>query len=352
MPQSPLSTSVRRSARLGTYESNGRRYLADKLSEATGCTYGVAELESIITAPSVRSHLQHWYRLCIEGQKRFNTAIEWINTGADGYFYNTSDLEEDLLLFCLCEGSGHDASGTETSVFGFADHATKTEKWTTVELWARTAWRVVQALAIKGGPGAGGLFELVLEKQPATAYAWAIDLLCLAFHSIAHRGVTSRWRDLIVGLTVKKQFAWDRGRASWVEEFGEAEDDICEHESDRDMRDSSTDGDGLSSAKGSLDTEKEVETDVEPRERTSMGAQDACHHALSVKQKRSLDRDGAQDHGCAIVESWLGSFNAQEGKLIPIRVGDVGQASSDDKSSAIGASSGAVDTDATTLGEV
>lgn len=213
-PKNVKDTTPRRSARLTVYDSNGRDALASTLG------WSRTQLETWLTSPTVRPHLRLWYRDCIENKRRYNEGIEWINTGEKGYYYNPSDLEEDLLLECLGEGivvndgkSG--ASEKLDAVIGssicFADEGTKTACRTTVELWARTAWRIVQA-----NMGAGQVFENAALRHPAACYAFAIDLLCIAFHSIAHRGAASCYRDLIVGCTDKERLAWSLGREIWV----------------------------------------------------------------------------------------------------------------------------------------
>lgn len=181
---------LRRSSRLSTYDSNGREYLADNIG------WPREQLESWVLSPSVQPHLQLWYRLCVTGERRFNDAIEWINTGERGYFYHERDLEDDLLLMCLCEGSHENdedeerGSGQESA--GYDDEKVKTEQWVTQELWARTAWRIVQS-----NKGRGQAFEKYADEHPAACYGFVIDLLCLAFHSIAFRGRESIYERLI-----------------------------------------------------------------------------------------------------------------------------------------------------------
>lgn len=204
----------RRSARLTTYDSNGRDALAGDL----GWTRG--QLETWIQSPSIRPHLQAWYRLCVEGERRFNDAVEWINTGEKGYFYDPRDLEEDVFLACL--GEGVTVDGDDNSNKGYDIKDVQTGEWITQELWARTAWRIVQASI-----GPGEVFEKRIKQHTAWCYAFVIDMLCIAFHSIAHRGPDSCYRDLIVGATKKQKAQWTAGRAAWVENHG-AEDSKAE----------------------------------------------------------------------------------------------------------------------------
>jgi hypothetical protein len=124
--------ALRSSTRLQLESSNGRAYLADLIGWMT------AELESWIRSSTVQPHLQLWYHLCVASARRFNDAVEWINSGPEGYYYHPRDLEEDLLLMCLCEGVA--SNGTISSVSTAASYENKTAatgKWITQELWAR-----------------------------------------------------------------------------------------------------------------------------------------------------------------------------------------------------------------------
>lgn len=163
--------------------SNGRDYLCS----VTG--WSRAKVDQWLTSNSVRSHLQLWYRICICSTRRFNDSIDWINTS---YYKDGGELEEDLLLMCLAEGS--DTNETTQSDLAinpggaYADVTVCTSAWITQEVWARTAWRIVQSNA-----GKGEAFERSIQQHPASAYALAIDILCLAFHSIAYREEKSVW---------------------------------------------------------------------------------------------------------------------------------------------------------------
>lgn len=175
-----------------------------------------SELETWITSPTVRPHLRLWYHLCIINGRRFNDAIDWINTGATGYFYNTNDLEDDLLLICLGEGNGVPEDGRHYSVF--ADSAALTGEWLTQELWARSTWRIVQA-----NQGPGQVFETMAYEHAAAAYSFVIDLLCISFHSVAFRGKQSCYERLINGCD-----GAPCGVASCKEITNDASD-ICDH---------------------------------------------------------------------------------------------------------------------------
>jgi hypothetical protein len=247
---SPTSPSVRRSPRQIHYDSNGRDYLADKL----GCSR--MELEEWIQSPTVRPHLRQWYILCVSGPKRFNDAIEWINSGADGYFYNPEDLEEELLFLCLETAKDPAVDGIlevdEHDVVSLIDEANKAKNMITQELWARTALRVVHSNKGKGQP-----FETALQTQPATCYAFAIDLLCIAFHSIAFRGYASIYEQLINGKASAQLNFEEYGDTMDYEIDDEdtvysSEDDsesttmISDHSSDDDFQGASEDTDATS----------------------------------------------------------------------------------------------------------
>ncbi|SMR47616.1 unnamed protein product [Zymoseptoria tritici ST99CH_3D1] len=168
--------------------SNGRDCLAYKLD------IGRTNLEAWLTSETVLPHLVLWSKLCIDNPRRYNDASEWVNFVEGKYFEDGGELEEDLLLACLGEGQsnagGNEEGVGESSVF--ADHNAKTSSWCTQDLWARTAWRIVQ-----DNSGPGEIFQRWIDHHPAFAYAVAIDVLCLAFHSIAWRESASCWWVLI-----------------------------------------------------------------------------------------------------------------------------------------------------------
>ncbi|KJY02313.1 hypothetical protein TI39_contig66g00014 [Zymoseptoria brevis] len=166
--------------------SNGRDYLSHALCMTR------TQLEAWLSSNTVLPHLALWSKLCIDSPRRYNDAIEWINFVDGKYFEDGGELEEDLLLACLEEGQTNTAieEGGEHSVF--ADHNAKTASWCTQDLWARTAWRIVQ-----DNCGPGEIFRSKIEQHPAAPYAVAIDILCLAFHSIAWRETASCWWILI-----------------------------------------------------------------------------------------------------------------------------------------------------------
>ncbi|KAI5368075.1 hypothetical protein Slin15195_G032090 [Septoria linicola] len=176
---------LRRSARhqAASYDANGRDYLAGQL------TMTRPGLEAWLFSPSVHQHLLLWYNLCVLGRRRYNEAAGWINFGEGGYFYDEQGLEGNLLLLCL--GEGNIEKGTSSTTL-FADATTNTNQWPAEQLWARAAWRVVQ---YNSGPGQ--IFEQAVFQHPAAAYALAIDVLCIAFHSIAYRQQESVWHELI-----------------------------------------------------------------------------------------------------------------------------------------------------------
>ncbi|KAF2485595.1 hypothetical protein BDY17DRAFT_293940 [Neohortaea acidophila] len=194
-PQAMESATLRRSRRLHIYDSNGRDFLADSMG------WSRSELEQWLTSPDVRPHLQLWYKLCVATPAHFNESIEWINTGENGYYYRKDDgLEDDLLLMCMDEGLGDKAaepqrrSPENAGGSTYADEHADTREWITQELWARTAWRIVAA-----NRGPGEAFEVPARRHSAACFGFAIDLLCVAFHSLAFRGTDSVYEGLICG---------------------------------------------------------------------------------------------------------------------------------------------------------
>ncbi|KAF2726338.1 hypothetical protein K431DRAFT_290187 [Polychaeton citri CBS 116435] len=202
----PQSQQVRRSARLQSQcpDPNGRDYLAN-LSSRTR-----EDLEVWIRSTPVHKHLLLWYSICVMQSKRYDISIGWINEGEKGYFYNPYGLEDDLLLLCLAEGDGQvknesqgliykrdevaPSSMSDASFATYADENVVIMTWTNRELWARTAWRIVQDNCSRGQ-----FFARRIKQSPAACYEIAIDMLCLAFHSIAFRGGDSCWMKLVCG---------------------------------------------------------------------------------------------------------------------------------------------------------
>lgn len=168
----------------GNYTSFGR----DNLAEALGCSR--AWLDSWLLSSKVHPHLVLWHSTCIERTRRFNEGVEWINTG---YFFEACNLEDDVLLLCLEEGpEGSEADANGVKCKSYADQTARTFKWTSVELWARSTWRIVQ-----DNCGKGDIFEKAVKFHPAAAYGIVCDLLCVAFHNIAYVGPESVWANII-----------------------------------------------------------------------------------------------------------------------------------------------------------
>ncbi|EME47148.1 hypothetical protein DOTSEDRAFT_20951 [Dothistroma septosporum NZE10] len=182
--------AVRRSTRSASalYNSNGRDYLASEL----GCSQD--ELNAWLKSSKVRPHVQVWYKLCVLGRRRCQEITDWIARGTHigkvGYFYDDSKLQNDVLLECLCEGNIEVGTGYEISIF--ADPSVHTYNWSTQEIWARSAWRIVQENA-----SPGDVFELMVLEHAARAYALVIDILSIAFHSITFRRSESVWEEII-----------------------------------------------------------------------------------------------------------------------------------------------------------
>lgn len=184
---------ARRSDRLHSYDSNGRDYLADQLGWSRQC------LETWLTSETVRPHLKLWHQVCIANPRRFNDAIEWINGGENGYYYDPEALEAALIQYCLNEDDESTTSrkkgrSLRSKAVRYATPTLKTTNWTTQELWARAAWRIV-----KDNESEGQTLEKKTSGKSTESYAFIVDLLCLAFHSIAFRGYASPYEILING---------------------------------------------------------------------------------------------------------------------------------------------------------
>ena len=180
---------LRRSSRLEPYDSNGRLYLADQIG------WSRKQLDTWITSITVQPHLRLWYQISIGSPRRFNDAVDWIDGGEDGYYYNPEGLEEDLLLLCLSDGDAdHDIGGPlhDANAKSYDGMSLSTTDWPTQEIWARAAWRIVHS-----NKQPEQAFASSVNTHTAACYSFVIDLLCLAFHSIAHRGTASVYTSLI-----------------------------------------------------------------------------------------------------------------------------------------------------------
>jgi hypothetical protein len=62
------------------------------------------------------------------------------------------------------------------------------------DLWAQTAWRTVE-----DNIRSGDALEKTSRRCPEKSYGFVIEILCIAFHSIAHRGSNSIWDEIING---------------------------------------------------------------------------------------------------------------------------------------------------------
>lgn len=178
------STQVRRSLRLQA-DPNGRQYLANQLN------WTIDKVDDFITNSTVQPHLQLWHKLCITGTRRCNEVYELINANHFRTLGKDEDLDkgfaQELWLACLADG--------DHGIQRFADRKTMTGEWTTVDVWARTAWRIVNS-----NKDPGQAFERLAHKHPehpGKSYRVIVDLLCLAFHSIAFRGKASVYEKLI-----------------------------------------------------------------------------------------------------------------------------------------------------------
>lgn len=112
-----------------------------------------------------------------------------INDGdvSSGYFYIADGFEKDILQFCL---AANDQAHERYCFFVDRDYRTvaKTSSWSVQELWAQTAWRIVE-----DNCGSGEAFAKSFRQSPKKPYAFVIEMLCVAFHSIAHRSRNSVW---------------------------------------------------------------------------------------------------------------------------------------------------------------
>jgi hypothetical protein len=70
----------------------------------------------------------------------------------------------------------------------------KTSAWPVQDLWAQTAWRIVE-----DNIRSGDALEKTSRQCPEKSYGFVIEILCIAFHSIAHRGSNSVWDEIING---------------------------------------------------------------------------------------------------------------------------------------------------------
>lgn len=178
---------LRRSTRSTRHldSANGRNYLASKVA----CSQ--AAFEIWLVSAAVMPHLQSWYNLCIRSRSRFTEALGWIDEGESGYYYSKSGLEQDLLG--LCQGAT-DISGQcyYKAPSGAPETAHNTSSWSTQDIWARAAWRIAES-----SPSLQEACRKNGAKTISTAYAIAIEVIVVAFHSIACRGSASVWESLI-----------------------------------------------------------------------------------------------------------------------------------------------------------
>ncbi|KAJ9625801.1 hypothetical protein H2203_004564 [Taxawa tesnikishii (nom. ined.)] len=179
-----MAGTLRRSSRLAVTDLNGRGYLADILS------WPVQRLEEWVKSDRVHPHLVRWFNIAVKCTERKADVAGLIDNGQyhcqPGKTYKDRNLEEDTLLICLMEG---EASAR------FEDTSASTLTWPTEEIWARTAWRIVHENKEKGG-----VFEHTIKHHPTSCYAFVIDVLLIAFHSIYHRGVYSCYYAMITGI--------------------------------------------------------------------------------------------------------------------------------------------------------
>lgn len=171
--------ATRRSSRLADYGLNGRGYLSNQL----GCT--VSEVDCWITSKNASSHLSLWYQQCVSKGEASDIMLELVKNGDFEKPYNI--FEKDILHTALGQ-QNRPSMRTDPSYIN------------TIHIWAVTAKNVVEA-SRSYTPTFVDLAKHHHEKFLTTA----IDLLCLAFHSIAYRGRRSVYASMIGHAVTNKQ---------------------------------------------------------------------------------------------------------------------------------------------------
>ncbi|KAK4988569.1 hypothetical protein LTR50_003865 [Elasticomyces elasticus] len=169
----------RRSSRLTeACNANGRSYLADQLG------WTIQQMDEWITSYNVRPFLRWWKTRCfddLERRKEIRTHIESSQVADHSHY---AAWEAHVCTACVDEENAR----------YYEKRVTNTGDWDTADVWARTAHRIV-----KRQSETGGIFDSAVEKRPASAERFVVELLCLAFHILIHRGVDSVYWDLITG---------------------------------------------------------------------------------------------------------------------------------------------------------
>lgn len=185
-----LGQILRRSSRLSNncnLKVNGRDYLSRRL----GCS--VERLEEWMQSATVQPYLQEWYILAVTLGAYYDKVVALIHNGrfypgpaqpeGDSHIGIANDFEADILTSCM------KANKRSTSLFEWSKLETM-EGWSVTDIWAGAARRVVHY-----NRAAGQCFQYWPDSEDC--HAFVIDLLSLAFHSIVHRGLDSRYHTLI-----------------------------------------------------------------------------------------------------------------------------------------------------------
>lgn len=164
--------SIRRSYRRKVIDLNGRGYLSDQLG------LSIEQLEAWTQSSGVKAALATWHRRCIEDAPTYNSILNMINAGV--FETRNNKFEEELLL----------ASIGEYSLY---------EDEKTIESFAMDMWAEATRSIVKGSLDFLHIFSHLYRYHTARLFAIVIDMLCLAFHSIAHRENDSCWYIIIRG---------------------------------------------------------------------------------------------------------------------------------------------------------
>ena len=159
-------------SQLNEEDSNGRDCVASQLGLSRG------EFKLWLRSAAVQPHLRMWRRHCIDGSEHFRNGMKWIDTG---YFYAADGLEIDLALLIIMGGSSD-----------FHPEETDTSESGTMGRWLGCVEKIVGE-----NEGEGMVLDGMKEKSGRYADEIVVEMLCLIFHSVAHRGPASVWLESI-----------------------------------------------------------------------------------------------------------------------------------------------------------
>ena len=163
--------AARRSSRLASADLNGRGYLSDQL----GCT--VTEVDRWITSDQVHSHLVIWYQQNVLKQESRSVMLDLIKTR--NFEKPNNIFEADILRVTL--GQTRRPDMRQDAPYVSAIHS-----------WAATTQDIVEASRLYTIS-----FARLATDHHERFHIITIDLLCLAFHSIAYRGQGSIYTTMI-----------------------------------------------------------------------------------------------------------------------------------------------------------